>query len=186
MVKAGAFDSIFSNRKTLYENIPNIIQNSKNIYENKIQNQTSLFSDDHQKVSYLIQDKNSSSWTSDESLSKEFESVGFYISDHPLNNYQEILLQNQVKTFKDFENGKENQCFLAGTLMSLKEKKTLKGNSFAILKFSDLSKVYEILIFSELLENNRKILLEGKSFLLTVIKDKENQENRFKKNCQFK
>ena len=35
-------------------NIANIIQNSKTIYENKINNQTSLFSDDGQKVSYLI------------------------------------------------------------------------------------------------------------------------------------
>ena len=42
LVKAGAFDSIFKNRKVLYDNIPNIIQNSKTIYENKIQNQSSL------------------------------------------------------------------------------------------------------------------------------------------------
>jgi len=31
------------------------------------------------------------------------------------------------------------------------------------------------------LEQNRKNLVEGQSFLLTVIKDKENQENRFRK-----
>ena len=65
--------------------------------------------------------------------------------------------------------------------MSVKEKKTSKGNSFAIVKFSDLSKVYEIFLFSEVLERNRSKLIEGKSFLLTVIKDKENQENRFRR-----
>ena len=32
-----------------------------------------------------------------------------------------------------------------------------------------------------MLEKNRKNLLEGKSFLLTVIKDRENQENRFRR-----
>ena len=56
LVKAGAFDSIFKNRKILYDNIPNIIQNSKNIYENKINNQSSLFIEDNHKISYLIQD----------------------------------------------------------------------------------------------------------------------------------
>jgi len=181
LVKAGAFDSIFNNRKVLYDNIPNIIQNSKNIYENKVQNQSSLFSDDAHKVSYLINIKNSSNWSSDEMLSKEFEAVGFYISNHPLKNYKEILEQQQVKTFKDFELDNDNQSFLAGTIMSIKEKKTAKGNSFGIVKFSDLSKVYELLIFSELLENNRKNLIPGKSFLLTVIKDKDNQENRFRR-----
>ena len=62
-----------------------------------------------------------------------------------------------------------------------KRKKTSKGNSFAIVKFSDLSKVYELFLFSEILELNRENLIEGKSFLLTVIKDKENQENRFRR-----
>ena len=70
---------------------------------------------------------------------------------------------------------------IAGTVMSVKEKKTSKGNSFAIVKFSDLSKVYELFLFSEILESNRANLIEGKSFVVTVIKDKENQENRFRR-----
>ena len=65
--------------------------------------------------------------------------------------------------------------------MSVKEKKTLKGTSFAIIKFSDLSKMFELFLFSEILEANRKKLIEGKSFLLTLIKDKANQENRFRR-----
>ena len=181
LVKAGAFDSIFKNRKILYNNIPNIIQNSKNIYENKVQNQTSLFSEENQKVSYLIQNKDETNWSRDETLSKEFESVGFYISDHPLNDYEDLLKQYNVKSFKDFENTRDNESFITGTVMSIKEKKTTKGNAFAIVKFSDLSKVYELFLFSEILELNREQLKEGKSFLLTVIKDKENQENRFRR-----
>ena len=181
LVKAGAFDCIFKNRKVLYDNIPNIIQNSKNIYENKLQNQTSLFSDDNQKISYLMSDKNTSNWSNEETLAKEFESVGFYLSTHPLKDYESILNQYKVKTFKNFEDSDENQCFLAGTIMSVKEKKTSKGTSFAIVKFSDLSKVFELYLFSEILEANRKNLIEGQSFLLTIIRDKENQENRFRR-----
>ena len=65
--------------------------------------------------------------------------------------------------------------------MTLKEKKTLKGTPFAVIKFSDLSKVFELFLFSEILELNRKYLSEGKSFLITVIKDKQNQDNRFRR-----
>ena len=128
-----------------------------------------------------MQDKDKSDWTNDETLSKEFESLGFYISNHPLKVYEDALKQYKVKSFKDFENSNDTESFIAGTVMSLKEKKTAKGNSFAIVKFSDLSKVYELFLFSEILELNRKYLIEGKSFLLTVIKDKENQENRFRR-----
>ena len=181
LVKAGAFDSIFKNRKTLYDNIPNIIQNSKTIYENKLQNQTSLFSDESNKISYLIKNENKADWTNEETLTKEFESVGFYISNHPLKDFEDALKQYNVKSFKDFETSTNSESFIAGTLMVLKEKKTAKGNPFAIVKFSDLSKTYELFLFSEVLELNREYLVEGKSFLLTVIKDKENQENRFRR-----
>jgi len=65
--------------------------------------------------------------------------------------------------------------------MSIKEKKTIKGNSFAIVKFSDLSKIFELFLFSEILEKNRDSLKEGNSFMLTILKDKDNQENRFRR-----
>jgi len=181
LVKGGAFDTIFANRKILYNNIPNIILNSKRIYENKLYNQKSLFSDEGHKISYLIQDKNESYWSSEKTLANEFESIGFYISDHPLTDYEDALNQYNVKTFKDFENSTEIESFVAGTVMSVKEKKTIKGNPFAIIKFSDLSKVFELFLFSEILELNRENLIAGKSFILTIIKDKENQDNRFRR-----
>ncbi len=181
LVKAGAFDAIFQNRKNLFNNIPNIIQNSKTIHENKIQNQSSLFSEESHKVSYLMKNKNEPDWSVEESLAKEFESVGFYISNHPLKSYVDILEQYKVKPFSDFEKSNDLESFIAGTVMSVKEKKTTKGNSFAIVKFSDLSKMYDLFLFSEVLENNRQNLIEGKSFLLTVIKDRDNQENRFRR-----
>jgi len=182
LVKAGAFDNIYKNRKSLFVNIPNIIQHSKTVHENKYQNQSSLFSEDVNKVSYLIQDKNSSNWTNEVILSKEFESVGFYLSNHPLEDFKDSLIQYKVISFKDFEEGDNNEAFVAGTVMSIKERKSAKGNPFAIIKFSDQSKVYEIFLFSEILEKNRDTLIPGKSFLLTVIKDKAKQSdqiNRF-------
>ena len=41
--------------------------------------------------------------------------------------------------------------------------------------------MFELFLFSEILELNRDKLKEGQSFLLTVIRDKENQENRFRR-----
>ena len=107
-----------------------------------------MFSAESDKVSYLLQDKSSPDWSSEETLSKEFESIGFYISSHPLKNYEEALKQYNVKSFSEFENSNDVESFIAGTVMSVKEKKTAKGSSFAIIKFSDLSKVYELFLFS--------------------------------------
>ena len=128
-----------------------------------------------------MKDKKSSDWENNEILSREFESVGFYLSNHPLEDFKDVLQQYKAKLFKDFENSSENESIVAGTIMSIKEKKTSKGTPFAIIKFSDQSKVFELFLFSEILEVNRKKLKEGKSFLLTIIRDRENQENRFRR-----
>ena len=49
------------------------------------------------------------------------------------------------------------------------------------LKLTDLSSVFELFIFSDVLELNRKILKEGNSLILTLVKSISNEENRFKR-----
>jgi DNA polymerase-3 subunit alpha len=107
--------------------------------------------------------------------------VGFYISSHPLKDFGDALNQYKVKTYSEFENSSDIESFISGTVMSIKERKTVKGTPFAIIKFSDLSKVFELFLFSEILEANRKNLIPGRSFIITVLKDKENNENRFRR-----
>jgi DNA polymerase-3 subunit alpha len=66
-------------------------------------------------------------------------------------------------------------------LLKVQERKTAKGNSYAVLKLTDLSSVFELFIFSDILELNREILKEGSSLLLTLVKSISNDENRFKR-----
>ena len=60
-------------------------------------------------------------------------------------------------------------------------KKNCKGNSYGVIKFTDLTSVFELFIFSDILELNREILVEGNSFIITLIKNISNDENRFKR-----
>jgi DNA polymerase-3 subunit alpha len=56
--------------------------------------------------------------------------------------------------------------------MAVQEKKTAKGQPFAIIKLSDLSRMYELFIFSEILLANRDKMLPGNSFLINIVKEK--------------
>ena len=117
-------------------------------------------------------------WDTKEFLSEEFKSLGFYISDHPLNDYKNIFNQLDIKPYKDFLAGKKNDSLIAGTLMSIQEKKSSKGTPFAIAKFSDNYGDYELFIFSEILIKNRDILKEGESFVITLFKDLSGDQKR--------
>ena len=70
---------------------------------------------------------------------------------------------------------------IAATLLKVQERKTAKGNSYAVLKLTDLTSVFELFIFSDVLELNREILKEGNSLILTLTKSISNDENRFKR-----
>ena len=180
LVKAGAFDDLNSNRKSLFNSIPNFIIKSKNIFENKSANQIDLFGEnnnDDSEIIYKLED-----WQFEERLSKEFEAIGFFISDHPLNQYKEIFDDYKIINFQNFSN-EENlkKTNVAATLLKIQERKTAKGNAYAVLKLTDLSSVFELFIFSDILETNREILKEGNSFILTLVKSSYEEENRFKR-----
>ena len=183
LVKAGAFDNLNNNRQRLYKSIPNLILKSKNIFENKIANQIDLFelneNENKNDDNILSQIKD---WEFEERLSKEFEAMGFFISNHPINQYKEIFNDYKIIDYKSFlSDDSSKQCNIAATLLKIQERKTSKGNSYAVIKLTDLSSVFELFIFSEVLELNRNILSEGNSLLITLNKNLSNDENRFKR-----
>jgi len=180
LVKAGAFDSLNSNRQALFNSIPNIISKSKNIFDNKSANQIDLFSEDENAQDDIV--NKIDDWKFEERLSKEFESVGFFISDHPLNQFTEIFDDYKIIDYSNFISSNEiKNGNIACTLLKLQERKTAKGNSYAVLKLTDLNSVFELFIFSDILELNREILKEGSSLILTLVKNISNDENRFKR-----
>ena len=180
LVKAGAFDSINTNRQSLFDSIPNFITKTKNIFENRSTNQIDLFSEDENLENNIINEIDD--WKFEERLSKEFEAVGFFISDHPLNQFTEIFDDYKITEYSNFNSNDEiREANIAATLLKIQERKTAKGNSYAVLKLTDLSSVFELFIFSDILELNREILKEGSSLLLTLVKSISNDENRFKR-----
>jgi DNA polymerase-3 subunit alpha len=180
LVKAGAFDNLNTNRQSLFKSIPNLILKSKNNFENKIANQIDLFSTEEVKDEDIVLRTND--WNFEERLSKEFEAVGFFISDHPLNQFKEIFEDYKIIDFNMFKSGNNSkEKNIAATLLKIQERKTQKGNSYAIIKFTDLSSVFELFIFSDMLELHRDSLIVGNSLILTLSKNVSDNENRFKR-----
>jgi len=180
LVKAGAFDNLNKNRQSLFDSIPNFILKTKNIFDNKAANQIDLFSEEDVSENDIINDIED--WKFEERLSKEFEAVGFFISDHPLNQFTEIFDDYKIKDYSHF-NSSDNikDANIAATLLKVQERKTAKGNSYAVLKLTDLTSVFELFIFSDILELNRETLIEGNSLILTLVKSISSDENRFKR-----
>ena len=180
LVRAGVFDEINDNRQSLFNSIPNIILKSKNNFENKMTNQINLFDDEFKSNDDFLEKIDD--WNIDTKLSKEFEALGFFISDHPLNQYKIIFNQYNIVNYDYFENERNSlSSNIACTVLKVQEKKTQKGNSYAIVKLSDLSSVFELFIFSDIFELNRDKLIEGNSLMITLMKNYSDEAKTLKK-----
>ena len=177
LTKAGVFDEFDLDRNKIINSIPKILQQIKNINDDKENNQTSLFEGNENTVSkfdYLP----SKSWSKKELLSEEFKSLGFYISDHPLNEFEETFNQLKIINFNEFRDNNDREALIAGTIMSIQEKKSVKGTPYAIIKFSDKQGEFELFLFSEILIKNRLKLKESESFVITLQKEINLSENK--------
>ncbi|MEO8036797.1 MAG: DNA polymerase III subunit alpha, partial [Acidobacteriota bacterium] len=102
LIKSGSFDFIGTSRKTLFEQLENTADSAQRTKEEKERGQNSLFamlggSSGGQGPSPVrLPGSNApaplySEWPDDELLRFEKETLGFYVSGHPLNKYNEEL-----------------------------------------------------------------------------------------------
>ena len=100
LTKAGAFDEFDRDRNKIFTSIPNIIQQIKNVNLDKSNNQSSLFEKENQinEFKFLI----SNPWKQKELLTEEFKSLGFFISNHPLNEYEDIFKELNIISYNQF------------------------------------------------------------------------------------
>ena len=131
LVKSGAFDEFTEDRNKFLNSIPKIIQKIKNINDDKLNNQTNLFNinSDEENFDFIKVKK----WSKKELLFEEFKSLGFYISDHPLNEYKATFNDLNIISFKSFSVNNNSEALVAGTIMSIQEKKALKEHLLQLL-----------------------------------------------------
>ncbi len=178
LTKAGVFDEFDTDRAKIFNSIPKMIQQIKNVNEDKKNNQSSLF-DSKQIIGSNFEFVPSAPWKQKELLNEEFKSLGFYLSNHPLSEYENIFKDLKIISYNQFKNINEKEGLVAGTIMSIIEKKSNKGTPYAIVKFSDQKEEFELFLFAEMLTNNRDKLKESESFVLTLQKDSiANDTNR--------
>ncbi len=166
---SGSFDSFNIKREHIFNECPEIIKHLKNFHDKNNSNQEDIFGEDS-KFEYKFSSKER--WSEETKLMKEFEILGFYLSGHPLNQFLNKVSKLDIKNFETIKMNKsfhnEKNVLLAGTLLSKKEKRSARGNAYAFLNFSDLSSIYELIIFENNLRKYRDILIEGDSYAISI------------------
>ncbi|MCL2567255.1 MAG: DNA polymerase III subunit alpha [Alphaproteobacteria bacterium] len=168
LIKSGSLDDLHSNRKELAENLETLLSFNSNAFNDKNSNQINLFdaaADANKDVLHLAPHAD---WSDQEKRAGELEILGYFLSGHPLGEFEEILTKQQVIDYRDLLEYRYEKAYLAGYLMKVKISKSKNGSSFASLSFYDKSSVFNLPLFGDSFNKYRNLLVEGKNFVIKV------------------
>ena len=177
LAKAGAFDIFESNRALVAANTDSMLALAQRRSSDNAQGIVDLFGGGGDKAPELAL-RGSAVWTPMERLAAEFEAVGFYLSGHPLDQYEKVLAKLGVRRFVEFEalaaRG-ATAARLAGIVISARERRSQKGNKFAFAMFSDMTGQFEAVIFSDTLAVCRELLEPGTPVIISVEAERDGE-----------
>ena len=174
--KAGAFDNIHKNRNQIFESCEIICKYSAAKETEKNSNQMSLFG-----LGSAIKDekpalKDVKDWIKQERLQKEFEAFGFFINEHPIDDFSDKLQKRGI-TFSDELDGLEIEdgdiIKLSGVVAYSRHRSGPKGR-YAYLFLSDPMGIFETSIFDEeLITNSRDLMADGRNLAIEALVRKD-------------
>ena len=155
LIKSGAMDSFGYSRKTLLNNLENILEYKKRVEEKKnaINHETSLFAgmveeDENEHLEIKITDE----FDTKTLLDGEYETLGFYVSAHPLDPFKEKINELNYNLSSDIEEILNQEALFIGKIENIKVRISKKGNKFAIVTLMDFHGKIDLMVFERDLE----------------------------------
>ena len=167
LIKAGAFDNLGSNRRSLVEATEGVLKSIESDSRKNLDGQIDLFSmmsgtdDTSAADSYEI--KPCPEYTHAELLQQEKEVSGLYLSGHPLDAYREQSAQFATHTIKALTGEDANvpdnsHVRIVCTIVKSKMVTTKTNSMMAYTSVEDLTGTMEVIVFPRTLETFRDVL----------------------------
>jgi DNA polymerase-3 subunit alpha len=186
LIKAGALDSLGDRRSQLFAVVDKGIETAQKVQRDLESGQQGLFG--MGAGAALLQDSlpeaspvlpNVPEWAETLLLSYEKETLGFYITGHPLAKFAEDLKDfssANTETVSECESGTE--ISIGGIVSTLKHLKTKKGDRMAVIQLEDLTGSIEVVIFPEPFQHCQNLLKADAPLLVKGVLDIEDSGNR--------
>jgi len=182
LIKSGAMDSLGPNRASLIASLSNAVQLAEQNQKNASVGQDDMFGssdapDTHANVHIVEVDD----WDDETRLSNEKETLGLYLTGHPISRYEQELRRFTECRFSkvpdlvpESERGgngggyggyrKKNkkQYVLAGLLIGMRVRKTKTGNKIVTGVLDDRTARVEVVLYEDVYEQYSNALVKDK------------------------
>lgn len=174
LIAGGAFSSLGLKRSQLFVMLDAALERGQKVQEDRKRGQLSLFDFDGgagwDEVNRATPPPDIPEYPLPKLLAMEKDTLGFYITGHPVSDYEWQLSLRGVTPIAHLDETPDgNRVRLGGIITNLKRTVTRKGDNMASFSLEDTSGNIDVLVFprnylqlASLLEQDRVICLEGR------------------------
>lgn len=170
LVRAGAMDSFNVSRSALMASLDKALHLAEQTNRDKELGQHDLFNLFDQETATKNEPEyvHAEPWSDDVRLLGEKETLGLYLTGHPIDRYEQELKQITTSKIVDLKPTKDKAVTIAGLVLGIRTVFTKSGNRMAIVTLDDRTARIELVIFSDLyaqykdvVEKDLLLLVEG-------------------------
>ena len=177
-IKSGCFDSLDARRASLFAAIDQAMEAGQKLQRDRERGQASLLGmlgggGAGPKAEHRIPDR--PEWGEGERLTFEKESLGFFITGHPLERFRDELAQWATTTSGRLPDFADREVSVGGIITGLRLIKTKKGDRMASFVLEDLEGGVEVLVFPETYKKVAARLAEDQVILVKGKAEKEDE-----------
>ena len=175
-IKSGSLDSLPGTRKQKLYVSSELLENKAKEKKTGMEGQLSFFDlmPEEQKESFQVSFPDVGEFDKETLLAFEKETLGIYVSGHPMEACRDLWEKNVTAKTSDFvvdEDGhtvaEDNSIVVVGGMITGKKMKTTKTNQLmAFITLEDMVGTVEVLIFPKIYEKSRAFLTEDSKVFL--------------------
>jgi DNA polymerase III subunit alpha len=164
LIKAGCFDEMKQHRATLIASIHHILQSAEQSLHNKMHGQQDLFSTQAIDIPSLSVEV--PAWNDETRLQGEKETLGFYLSGHPFNQYVKELSPFMTCRIANIHPNLYKTVTTAGIITNMRFRQTKRGDRMALFTLDDGTNQIEVVCFAENVQKYRSRLNEDQLIIV--------------------
>ncbi|SIS45898.1 DNA polymerase III subunit alpha [Neptunomonas antarctica] len=170
LVRSGALDKLGPDRAILWAAIGDALRTADQSERNQSAGIFDLFGEVEAEAPRDPFDdyRGVRSWSDKERLKGEKDTLGLYLTGHPIDEYEKELSQFVSKKIVDLQPARGRQQKIAGLIVDQRVKKTKRGDNLCFLTLDDRSARIDITLYGEVYEQTREwavkdtiVIMEG-------------------------
>jgi len=168
LIRSGAFDCFGLERSALMASLEDAVTAAEQLTKNRARGQVDLFGDSLSASDVLsAQPAQVEPWPDSIRLQGEKETLGLYLTGHPLEQYEKELRSLTTTVIRDLKAEKNRRQIIAGILVAIRTLQTKKGDRMAFITIDDRTGRQEVAVFSDHYHQNKELLV--KDALVVVV-----------------